>query len=369
MSRSLDIVTNERAMTITVGDQVFDRPDLHRRSEYFDDIKEKICGRAPWEDGVKAVYQFWCQKLGPRFNRRFQAANYWLWVGNRMSERTGNMLRREGSRWYVYDNDLVWRANQVLPHIRQAERDGLHNLIPAIVVFGDSPQAIRKRIGQGAWRRIANNSVTRNARIMRTTARVSDRGEINATRFLRLLDFPSGVLNGIWTTDEDERIAARITPVKRAIQFRQTVDLVRDTRRMLGTNFNPAWQYQRMSREHDAAVREMMSRRYSPKRFAPDWSFEADGYQATLLISKLEIATEGEAQRHCAASYAHTAAQGRYALFRIEGKERATAGIVPETGKLDQVYGAFNSQVSEECRRFAFALAREYQHAMGKVAA
>lgn len=364
-----DIITDARAMTITVGEQVFDQPVLYRRSELTDDIKEKICGTTPWELGIKAVNQFWCARVGPRFNRRFQAANYWLWIGKRMSERTGNMLRRDGKNWHIYDDDLVLRANRVLPHIRRAECDNLYNLIPAIVVFGESPQSIRRRVGQGAWRRIANNSVTRNARIMRTVARMAGRDEIDANCFVRLLDFPSGVLSGVWSIDEDERIAARITHMKRPIEFRHTVDLIRDTRRMLGKDFNPAWQYQRMSREHDAAVREMMSRRYSDKRFAPDWSFAGGGFQATLLTSKLEIATEGETQRHCAASYAHHAAHGRYALFRIEGVERATAGIVPGTGKLDQVYGVCNSQVSDACRQFAFALAREYQHAIGKVAA
>lgn len=369
MSPVYEIASDERVMTIAVGRQLFTRPDLNRRPEIFDDIKQKVCGRTPWEDGIKAVYQFWCRQIGPQFNRRFQAANYWLWVGNRMSERTGNMLRHDGKNWHRYDNALVWRANQVLPYVREAERDGLYHLIPAIVIFGESPQAIRKRVGQGAWRRIANNSITRNGKIMRTVARMTPDGNFDPMRFVRLLNFPSGVLSGIRAADEDEQIAARITRLKQPIEFRHTVDLIRDTRRMLGKDFNSAWQYQRMSREHDAAVREMMNRRYSDKRFAPDWSFADGGFRATLLTSKLEIATEGGTQRHCAASYAHHAAHGRYALFRIEGIERATAGIVPETGKLDQVYGVCNSQVSDACRQFAFALAREYQHAIGKVAA
>lgn len=359
MSR-YEIVTDERGMTVTVGPKVFDRPALYRLAERNVAVKCEICGDAPWQDGPKAAYQFYASFLGPKFNRRFQAANYWLWLGNRMTARSANMLRRDGSHWRDYNGELVWRANSALPYVNEAERDVLFNIVPVIVTFAKSPQEIRRLIGRGAWRRVANNSVTRNCRIMQAMERMrrTEDGPADPAAFLRLLEFPSGVMRGVYVADDDEVIAARITPRKTAIEFQQTVHLVRDTRRMLGRAFNPSWGFARVEREHHTATREIMRGKFSDRRFADDWTFDADGFAAELLTSQLDIATEGAAQHHCVASYARQAANGGYAVFRIEGKERATAGL--RGGRIDQVYGACNNPISDECRAFVYRMAEEY---------
>jgi hypothetical protein len=310
----------------------------------------------------KSLHKFFAAMLGPRFNFRFFAANYWLWVGNRMTTRTGNMLRFDGKHWQSYDSELVALANAVLPYINEAERDGLYNLIPIILTHGASPQEIRAKIGRGAWRRVANNSVSRNLLIMHATRRCKEAARLES--FGRLLGMPSGVMRGVMRLEsggvgEDEIVAARITPRKRPREFQQTVDLVRDTRRMmLPDEFNPQWGYARMRREHELATKAIMERRYSNKVFAADWSFEGKGFSAALLTSQASIATEGAVQHHCVASYARSAAMLEYAVFRIEGKERATAGV--RDGRVDQIYGACNAHVSDECREFANKLARNF---------
>lgn len=353
-----EMTIDHQAMTITVGSRVFTKPDLSRRAEWEFDFKGDICGFPETERHQKTWNKFFAEMLGPRFNFRFFAANYWLWIGNRMTQRTGNMLKYGGKHWRYYDSSLVDRAHSVLPCINEAERDGLYHLIPAILTHGASPQDIRAKIGRGAWRRVANNTVSRNLLIMHATLRCMDRARSEA--FLRLLDMPSGVMRGIsGEIGEDEIIAAHITPRKRAREFRQTVDLVSDTRRMMLPNeFNPRWGYARMRREHELATKAIMERRYSNKVFAPDWSFEHKGFSAALLTSQASIATEGAVQHHCVASYARSAAMLEYAIFRIEGKERATAGA--RDGRVDQVYGACNAPVSDECREFANKLARNF---------
>jgi hypothetical protein len=355
-----EMVVDQQAMTITVGSRVFDKPDLLRRPEWDFDLKGQICGYpSSVNRDVKLWHKFYAGMLGCRFNFRFFAANYWLWIGERMETRTANMLRYEGRHWRLYNSALVHQAHKVLPYVNEAERDGLYNLIPIIVAFGASPQAIRSEIGRGAWRRVANNSVSRNVLFMNAIDRSNRLNRLSrAQSLLYLLDIPSGVLRWVHYFSEDEAIAAHIAPRKRREEFEQTRHLIIDTRRMLGRNFNPRWSLARMREEHDNAAREALARRYPRTQFADDWSFEDNGYTATLLTSQADIALEGQTQSHCVASYAQSAAAGQYAVFKIDGKERATLGV--QNGLVNQVYGACNNAVSDECRAFAKKVAFAY---------
>jgi hypothetical protein len=363
-----EMVVDPQAMTISVGSRVFNEPDLSRRLEWNFDFKASICGYPEGARDIKKWHKFYAEMLGCRFNFRFFAANYWLWLGDRMERRTANMLKYEGKHWRHYNTSLVQKAHKVLPYINEAERDGLFNLIPIIIIRGNSPQAIRADIGRGAWRRIANNSVARNVLIMNAISRCNPKFATEALE--RLLDMPSGVIRAVggYTVTDDEVVAARITPRKRIQEFTQTLHLVRDTREMLmPADFNPKWGLARMRQEHEAATRAVMQRRFSNKRFAEDFVFSGGGFTATLLTSQVEIATEGEVQHHCVASYARRAASGDYAVFKIEGKERATAGIAGN--RLDQVYGSCNAPVSDDCRNFSHMLAFQYSQKSERQAA
>lgn len=353
MHSDLAIVADPRAMTITVGEKVFDRPHLIHRPEVDFSIKAEVCPDTN-EYAVEKLHKFYCSRLGPKFNRRFQAANYWLWLGGRMDRGTENSLRHPGRNWRYYNDDLVLSASKALPYVNEAERDGLHHLVPAIVIFQASPSSIRKEVGGASWRRIAHNSKTRNQRIMQVCG---IRG-LSRELFVRLLDFPSGVLGGVETGDADEVIAARLTPRKNAIAFRQTTSIVRDTRRMRG-EVNPNWSLARMRREHEEASREVRKGKFSAKTFAEPWSFSEGGFTAELLTSALDVAVEGDTQHHCVASYAGMCASQSYAVLRIDGKERATAGLhkMGKAWRVDQVYGACNMIVSEECNSFAIKAA------------
>lgn len=361
-----EMAVDPSAMTITVGKSVFRQPELARRQEWDFTIKEQICGSPDFPMDMKKWHKFYAEMLGCRFNFRFFAANYWLWLGDKVERRTANMFKYEGKYWRNYNTQLVQQAHSVLPYINEAERDGLHNLIPIIVARAAAPQIVRSDIGRGAWRRVANNSVSRNVLIMNAIFRC--RAEFRAAALVRLLDLPSGVIR--WTgpsIDDDTMVAARITPRKRMEEFLSTLHLVADTRRMIMPHeFNPLWSLARMRQEHEEATRAVMQRRFSDKRFAPDWSIEDGGYVATLLNSQAQIATEGSIQHHCVASYARTAASGKYAVFKIEGKERATAGVVGNS--VDQVYGACNARVSDECRAFAIKVATKYATAARQAA-
>lgn len=361
------MVLDHQAMTITVKDKVFDKPDLFRRPEWDFELKGEICGFPDTPRNTKTWNKFYSEMLGCKFNWRFFGCNYALWIGGKMTQRTGNMLKLEGRHWWHFDHDLVRKAHAVLPYVNEAERDGLYHLIPIIIALGKSPQEIRATIGRGAWRRVANNSVTRNKLIMNAIRRCTRKDHDNPLP--RLLEIPSGVLREIHTADDDEIMAARISPKMRGVEFRETLHTVRDTRRMLlPSEFNPEWGYARIREEHERATRALVKRQYSDKKFADEWTFSEGGFSAQLLVSQAEIATEGELQHHCVASYARQAAMGQYAVFKIEGKERATAGVI--NGRVDQVYRACNEPVSDACKAFSYTLATKHaEHIRGAVKA
>lgn len=356
-----EIIEDPAAMTITVGAKVFDRPFLSRLREWDTGVKEEIVPRPPVED-MKAINTFYCAQLGPKFNRRFQAANFYMWIGNRMSQTTGNMLRRSGAvGWRHYSEELVWRANQVLPYVKEAEADGLFHLIPGIVVFQASPSAIRREIGPATWRRITHNSRTRNMRIMQTVEKVSGIGGGGdwKANFIKLMEVRSGLLGGFMWLDENAIDAARLAPRSTARSLLETTHIIRDARRMIG-QISPDWGLARIKREHDAAMLESRRKTFSAEDFTQPWSFDSDGMQAALLTSPLAINVEGDTQHHCVGSYWREASRGSYAVLKVEGKERATVGMwhTPDGWAVDQVYAACNAPVTDTCRAFAFKAAK-----------
>jgi hypothetical protein len=363
MAVRFEIVTRPDLMTIFVKDSAFPRPRLYPLPERDTSLKAEICGPTI-EYKAREVYKYYASMLGVKFNHRFRAANYWLWIGNVMSDRVANLLRSEGRRWNLWDDRLVYRAHQALPYVKEAERDGLINLIPVIVTFGASPHDIRKTIGQGAWRRIAHNSITRNRLLMLAMQRVRGHGDeaADTEMFGRLLEIPSGLLRYVHGAQPDEVIAARITPKITLADFMRTQHIIRDTRDMMGFAFNSRWSFARMEREHADATKAVARKQFSDHRFADDWTFAADGYTAKLLTSQLDIAVEGNVQHHCVAAYAKLASRLQYAVLRIDGKERATLGLrrVGSIFRVDQLYGACNSFVSPACEAFCTSVVDEY---------
>lgn len=352
-----EIEENPASMTITVGPKVFDRPYLRRSPEMHTYLKEQICERPSLP--MKEVNAYYCEQLGPKFNRRFQAAMYHMWIGNRMSPITAGMLRLSGhAGWRHYSDALVYQANQVLPYVREAETDGLFHLIPAIVVFQASPSAIRREIGKGAWKRIAANSRTRNMRIMQVVEKCEGAEISGKDAFVRLLDVRSGMLGAMNWCSEEMMTAARLAPRSTTASLLETLHIVRDAHRMLGT-VNPTWGLARIRREHDAAILANRRKTFSADDFAAPWAFADAGFEATLLTSPLTINVEGATQHHCVGSYWRDAQRGSYAVLKVEGKERATIGLTyQERGwRVDQVYGACNAAVSAKCREFAYSVA------------
>ena len=364
-----EITQSIKDKTVTVGEKVFTEPNLMRRKEWDFFIKSRLIPSHALRPSALPVDDFGliddganqaarnkvsCEYLGPKFNRRFQAANYHVWIKPYMQQSTADLLRLSGKNWWQYDDNLVLKAHNVLEHVNSAERDGLTNIIPAIITLQDSPKNIRARVGRGAWRKIANMSKTKSAKIMRLFSG-RDFDDIDSL-YVAMLDLPSGVLPFVEPTSAIDRLSAQLCNRKNLRSFIDTNRLLHDAKHMLGDNFNPAWSLSRIKKEHDYEAKRLARLRYSDRPFADEYTFSHDGLIASLLFTPALVAEEGFLQRHCIASYAKRCRKGRYAAFRVEGRERATVGIGFEGGalpRLDQVYAACNQPVTRETKVFA----------------
>lgn len=362
----MSIVQEPLAPRVIVGDTIFDRPDLAYRRELDTQVKSQVAG-TPEKWDPKSVNKYYCQRLGPRFNRRFYLANYHTWIAPHFSEKVAGCFKRIGRLWKTYDADAVMAAHKVKHYISEAESDGIPNIIPALMYSGLSPSECRQKISKAAWRRVANNSLTRN-RYLFGAAKVMGSDDLGP-----LMDLRSGALKYIASRQVDlgkkavpvMLMAAKLSPTIDGRTLNRTGHLIYDTIRMLdhtGYDFNDKWSLSRIEREHDEATKRIRSSRFSSKPFADPFSVERGEWRADLLTSPIAIAEEGDKQRHCVSSYAGWAKNGKYAVFAVTGPERATLGLskIKDLWHVDQIYGVCNEYVSEDARDFGEHVAGQY---------
>jgi hypothetical protein len=318
-----------------------------------------------WEDKDEVKPRVLNKKLheyfGSKITLRLNAALYNTFIKANFPRETYFAISRRGMRWNTFSPYMVQTALENKHLVDQAVKDRTINLIPLMLEFQEDPQQLRKRFGKGLWKQLAHTSKTRMkhlAPLLRySTELTSMRSGILplvSSYHMHTMDIDKGLLT-----------AAKIAP--RIKDFESTLDVVRDTIRMAeraGIEVNHDWSYRRWNEEHDRLSWDVARKGYSETKFAEDCSFTQGGYTFTLLTSQADIAAEGMQMRHCVASYALCASKGTYAVFRIEGKERATLGlnITPTLevvnlkpnrvlhASLQQCYGPRNQPISSELR-------------------
>ena len=327
--------------------------------QYKDEVKPRVLNKQLHEN------------FGSKITLRLNAALYNTFIKANFPRETYFAISRSGRRWNTFAPYMVDTALNNKHLIDQAVKDRTINLIPLMLEFEEDPQQLRKRFGKGLWKQLSHTSKTRMkylAPLMR------DIPEAISVR--------TGILSGISTyaisyqyMKEALVISAKVAP--RIKDFDQTFDIIRDTVRMAdraGVKVNPSWSYRRWLEEHDHLSWDVARKGYSETKFTKDCVFTQDGYTFTLLTSQADIAAEGMQMRHCVASYAHMASRGRYAVFKIEGKERATLGLTLSsavdvdnpTGNrvphamIQQCYGHSNKNISDELRATLPDIVRKY---------
>jgi len=301
------------------------------------------------------------ENFGSKITLRLNAALYNTFIKANFPRETYFAISRAGRRWNTFSPHMVDKALRNKHLIDQSVKDRTINLIPLMLEFEEDPQQLRKRFGKGLWKQLAHTSKTR---MKHLAPLLRHSTEVTSLR-TGILPFVSSYHAHDFDIDFGLLTAAKVAP--RIKDFESTLDVVRDTIRMAdraGVEVNHNWSYRRWDEEHDRLSWDVARKGYSEKKFAEHLSFTQNGYTFTLLTSQADIAAEGMQMRHCVASYAFCASKGTYAVFKIEGKERATLGlnITPTLevvelkpnrvlqAKLQQCYGPRNQPISSELR-------------------
>jgi hypothetical protein len=363
----MEIETDPENMLVKVGSFVEDRPQLIHSPEFHWGMKEKVTthNKIDLPEGYhefdpKARNAFFAEHLGPKFNRRMQAAHYSLWMRDRYLASTVNMLRQGGIAWRRHSNRLAYRAHGCQALVNQAERDGLTNIIPAIICWKMSPQELRAHLGKGLWKRIAGHSKTRNIRLLQVTSKnILEGASVDewGAMFTSIMEFPLWSWGALqYPINDVSLLAAKLCDSHENDDFWDLRMTVEDTKRMLNGHLNPKWTMAQLTRAHEEARHQLRRRDFDVTPFAADWSYSSAGFTASLLTSEMQIAEEGDQMHHCVASYAKVSKEGRYAVLKVQSAdERATCGLTFDGSlwHVQQVYRARNEAVSDKCRAFA----------------
>lgn len=307
------------------------------------------------------------ENFGSKITLRLNAALYNTFIKANFPRETYFAMSRRGRHWNTFAPHMVEKAIRNKHLVDQAVKDKTINLIPLMLEFQEDPQQLRKRFGKGLWKQLSHTSKTR-MKLLAPLLRYST--EITSLR-TGILPLVSSYHLTELEMEDYLLTAAKVAP--RIKDFAQTFDIVRDTMRMAeraGTEVNLDWSWRRWQEVHDRMSWEIAMNRYPSTKFAEDYVFTQGGYTFTLLNSQADIAMEGTTMRHCVASYAHMASQGKYAVFKIEGKERATLGLTIEVAQiipdrvfhasLQQCYGHSNNTISDELRATLPDIVRKY---------
>lgn len=239
---------------------------------------------------------------------------------------------------------LVTMLRTSWEHWARADRDGLSNLAPFIVIYNKPPAEIKKIVGGHTWHQIRTASA-----------------KINANRMvLRLVGGWSLEEAMLWPVRERKHaqtylrnsgkselvIACRHAGSDGLIM--ENLETARDFVRLGGT-IDPQWGRKRLKREHDALAMKKAMQQSDPTPWEKAWFCDVGDYTVTLLKSETELAFEGIAQRHCCRSYALACREGKETVFSIQGPERATASWNAPFMQM-QIKGFANRSVSTATR-------------------
>lgn len=313
-----------------------------------------------------------------------------LWRWCRGSGKGGKLII-DKIRW-CHDNKEL---------ILQLLSDNQENLIPLFYRSSfSSVKELKEFLGKSIWKKIINNSFTRNSLIVATSLSwVNYKYTLDASNIAKRLDLPSGYLKvfnpNTFIHDDIYNLSGKLIKKERYVgnieKSLEIVNTIRDFIAMapqVGKGFNPNWSWKRWKEEHDKASKEILAAKFSPEPFFKGIysdsrlvrEFEDDGCKAVLLDSPLLVATEGKEMHHCVGGYVNRCKSGDYLVYSITDKEgkRSTIGLnvdmYPDIHRLhrfkpvvlQQHYGECNSKVSEEVGLFGIHLCWKINSKLGE---
>lgn len=303
----------------------------------FSTVIKKFCKWYTHEDVTSAAHIWGKKKLRPKlFFEKYgtTAKNVAKWINGAQKELWihGELTTKLAMRRTGLSAPWVRRVHHALPHLQQAQVDGLDNLLPIIAVYEKSPHDIKKIVGKSAWIKLSHNSFTRNKKLAlivdnHGTGTLVENIDVPST----LLGISHSLLRTVATNNHPTLKAAAAWLKSSANQV--TKSIIIDTVRMaqqLGATTNLKWSLERWHQEHEHLTKLINERRYSSEPFTDphEWVDEDNNLKAVRLISAREIADEGASMHHCVAGYAASASEGLYYVYSIRDMEDRRVGTL-----------------------------------------
>lgn len=319
---------------------------------------------------------------------------------------------RPARLWKHVDMVRLERLIDNYDNIKQTCDDGLHQIVPLLILHGGTASDLRQTLGKSLWKRLLRQPVSR---IKYYADFVKVFNKFHRPLFERCLSIPTTQLRTmighqphflygeiIHCSNNPSTLglhSKRLNGSEKASKLaddKYSRQIVADTFYMAQQNdigFNSNWSTKRFEEVHRYLTRLANSRRYSESHACDrdvhtvevregNYSYKVS---FTRLTSPAEVAEEGRKQGHCVASYANRLKNDTYSVYTVECEEldiRATLGlshtlgskkyltetptfaIEPQestpvdvevkTGRIrsfDQMYGKFNRRIDPRVHR------------------
>jgi len=272
------------------------------------------------------------------------------------------------NRWNIEKIVQLSKPN-VLEIIKQLEKDGLNHLMPVVASLKKSISDIRKDLGKGLWRRISNNSKTRNELIFYNFElnKANKNNTLEQKTIINILTtLPTTILRYIvvWNNPANLQylnfIRSKVKHKKNIVKHYMPIyHLIEDTALMNNgdDNFLTKYGLRGINKLHDKLLTSTINLMYK-KKVSSTALYENTYFLEKItinnidlipLVSEEDLFLEGERQKHCVFSYKDSVSLGENFIFHII--DRRDKHIIESTLMIDykmriiQHYGKRNKTV------------------------
>ena len=275
--------------------------------------------------------------------------------------------------------------------VKLAVADKQHNMLPLVVATGKSVKEIKDSCTKSTWKKLINNSFSRNKLIAEYADSRSVRSQASfgfiatlPSTLLKNMAFDITALHGLeqemvdWVVDK----ARQGRFLKDKAKVRKLYNTLRDVRRMcqqFDVQFNIKWGLKRVEELHEDFTKRLREQRESKNKEQSEslskpieyGNFPLNSFtyldgkiEVSLLASGNEVMEEGRTMHHCVGGYATSCMKETYAVFSLKSEaDRSTLGVT-QTGvqystivgdkqdsfswKVQQHYSYCNSEPSKQ---------------------
>lgn len=342
----LQIITDKKKRTITVGDYVSNNPDF-----MLDPAKVVLqANNIFFTTGhPKHKNKLIHKHLGSKFKNRYYAALYNIWIDDD-KESAQKLCIMHPAHNYIPNWLIAYNDN--FSEIQMCKDDGIFNISPLIMWFSKSPHQLKNMFGKSCWKRLSKTSFSRNLLLARCSFYITPSHDEhqydNAVKALREMSqmktitlstllnnahpvssHRNGMLQALSLAKWIDR--QKISHFKTIGDKRIFIDDAHDLIAMmqeLELDFNPNWSAKRIKTEHNTVSKLYMIKRQG---LVADTTFELSCLikdHESLFIDpniKFKVLTTGQdlideflKMNHCILSYHHMMSDNRYVAIHIE---------------------------------------------------